>query len=240
MTVPFMGHIDQNGLLITKGSRETPNFLYCTNGARNDSKIFHTEENGKYYQYHKLAVNQNDVNLRCMYHKNQRAHCCAHLKIRPKKPDLIYGQNVNGTSRYFLAENINTTDLSGDDWETVPNSGLNEHSEYCQLQLAKADQPKLDDYLRDQMTGKEIQSFNKNFSRFGPYEPLARHLRFRQTRAAIRHHEIKLKHTIKELNIDTLGPRFLPSLTVIQNEKKAASLKILIHFMIYRMICNKI
>ena len=39
MTVPFMGHIDQNGLLITKGSRETPNFLYCTNGARNDSKI---------------------------------------------------------------------------------------------------------------------------------------------------------------------------------------------------------
>ena len=72
------------------------------------------------------------------------------------------------------------------------------------------------------MTGKEIQSFNKNFSRFGPYEPLARHLRFRQTRAAIRHHEIKLKHTIKELNIDTLGPRFLPRLTVIQNEKKAA------------------
>ena len=69
---------------------------------------------------------------------------------------------------------------------------------------------------------------------------LARHLRFRQTRAAIKHHEIKLKHTIKELNIDTLGPRFLPRLTVIQNEKKAASLKILIHFMIYRMICNKI
>ena len=88
-------------------------------------------------------------------------------------------------------------------------------------QVPKSDQPKLDDFVRDQMSGREMQEYNKKFCRFGPYEPLARDLRYNHTRAAIKHHELKLYHTIMEMNIDTLGPRFLPRITNIHNEKKS-------------------
>ena len=71
------------------------------------------------------------------------------------------------------------------------------------------------------MTGKEIQNHNRKFCRFGPYQPLARHLRFKHTRAAVKHKQLKFDHTVKELNIHTLGARFLPKMVNIANEKKA-------------------
>ena len=55
------------------------------------------------------------------------------------------------------------------------------------------------------------------------FEPLARDLRYNHTRAAIKHHELKLYHTIKEMNLDTSGPRFLPRITNIH--KKSSTIK---------------
>ena len=37
-------------------------------------------------------------------------------------------------------------------------------------QVPKGDQPKLDDFVRDQMTGPEMKEHDKNFCRFGPFE----------------------------------------------------------------------
>jgi hypothetical protein len=44
-------------------------FLYSTgHGERDDSVIFHTEEDGKHNRYHKNAVNKDDLQLYCMLH----------------------------------------------------------------------------------------------------------------------------------------------------------------------------
>ena len=97
----------------------------------------------------------------------------------------------------ILSDAVKLNDQTGEDWETVANSGFHEHSEYCKNQVPKSDQPKLDDFVRDQMSGREMQEYNKKFCRFGPFEPLARDLRYNHTKAAIKHHELKLYHTIK-------------------------------------------
>ena len=44
--VPFLQHIDENGSSKIEGTRLNPNFLYTGHGERNDSVIFHTEEDG--------------------------------------------------------------------------------------------------------------------------------------------------------------------------------------------------
>ena len=220
LNVPFLGHIDSEGLLITKGTRETPNFQYATNGARDDSVIFHTEEDGNFYQYHKWNVQKNHIRVRCMYNKNIRANCRAVLKLAAKKDGLINKRKINGAVRFYLASS-KLDENTSEEWEAVENSGIHEHSEYCKKQIPVAEQPKLDDYVRDQMSGKEIQNFNKKFCRFGPYQPLARHLRFKHTRAAMKHKELQFNHTVKELNIPSLGSRFLPKMVNISNEKKS-------------------
>ena len=195
--VPYLKHINEGGTAINQGTRKNPNFLYTSHGGRNKSVIYHTEEEGKLYQYHKSSVNRDDVSLYCMYRKNRRANCRAEFKAKPKNDEFIYKRKINGKVRYFLSDEIKFDDQSGADWETVGESGIHEHSEYCKNQVAKADQPNLDDYVRDQMSGREMQEFNKKYCRFGPFEPLARDLRYKHTRAAIKHHTLKLDHVVK-------------------------------------------
>jgi hypothetical protein len=69
-----------------------------------------------------------------------------------------------------LLDEIKLDDQSGADWETIVDSGCHEHSEYCKNQVSKGDQPKLDDFVRDQMTGPEMKEYDKNFCRFCPFE----------------------------------------------------------------------
>ena len=99
--IPFIQHINESGTSKIEGTRENPNFLYTSNGGRAKSVIFHTEEDGKLYQYHKNSVNMNDVNLYCMYRKNKRANCRAEFKIKPENDDLTYKRKINGKTRYF-------------------------------------------------------------------------------------------------------------------------------------------
>ena len=96
-----------------------------------------------------------------------------------------------------MSDEIKFDDQSGADWETVGESGIHEHSEYCKNQVAKADQPNLDDYVRDQMSGREMQEFNKKYCRFGPFEPLARDLRYKHTRASINTIPVNLTMLLK-------------------------------------------
>ena len=95
-----------------------------------------------------------------MCRKNPRANCRAEFKAKLKNDEFIYKRKINGKVRYFLSDEIKFDDQSGADWETVGESGIHEHSEYCKNQVAKADQPNLDDYVRDQMSGREMQEFD--------------------------------------------------------------------------------
>ena len=147
--VPFLQHINENGSSKIEGTRLNPKFLYTGHGERNDSVIFHTEEEGKQYQYHRNVVSKDDLQLTCMYRKNRRANCRAGMRLKPKKHDLTYKRKINGKLRYFLSDEVKLTDQTGEDWETVANSGFHEHSEYCKNQVPKSDQPKLDESLRE-------------------------------------------------------------------------------------------
>ena len=78
--VPFLQHINENGTPKIEGTRLNPKFLYTGHGERNDSVIFHTEEDGKHYQYHRNVVSKDDLQLTCMYRKNRRANCRAGMR----------------------------------------------------------------------------------------------------------------------------------------------------------------
>ena len=67
---------------------------------------------------------------------------------------------INGKVRYFLSDEVKLDDQSGADWETIVDYGCHEHSEYCKNQGPKGDLPKLDDFVRDQITGPEMKEHN--------------------------------------------------------------------------------
>ena len=83
--IPFIQHINESGTSKIEGTRENPNFLYTSNGGRAKSVIFHTEEDGKLYQYHKNSVNMNDVNLYCRYRKNKKSQLSRGIQNKTKK-----------------------------------------------------------------------------------------------------------------------------------------------------------
>ena len=62
--VPYLKHINEGGTAINQGTRKNPNFLYTSHGGRNKSVIYHTEEEGKLYQYHKSSVNRDEKNFK--------------------------------------------------------------------------------------------------------------------------------------------------------------------------------
>ena len=91
--VPFLKQINENGNSKIEGTRVNQKFLYTGHGERNYSVIFHTEEEGKLYQYHKNTVNKNDVHLYCMYRSNRRGNCRAEFKLQPKN-------HINGSKPF--------------------------------------------------------------------------------------------------------------------------------------------
>ena len=104
--------INESGNSKNEGSRLNPKFLNTGHGGRNNSVIFHTEEDGKHYQYHRNVVSKDDLQLTCMYRKNRRANCRAGMRLKPKKHDLTYKRKINGEVRYFSSQFIYHLKLS--------------------------------------------------------------------------------------------------------------------------------
>ena len=51
--VPYLSRINS-----CEGTRKKPELLYVTRGGKNNSLIFHTKENGKFFQYRAKCVNK--------------------------------------------------------------------------------------------------------------------------------------------------------------------------------------
>ena len=60
-------------------------------------------------------------------------------ETQTKKRDLTYKRKINGKVRYYLSDEVKLNDQTG---------------QYCKKQVPKSDQPKLDDFVRDQMSGE--------------------------------------------------------------------------------------
>ena len=52
---------------LPSGSLKTPVLTYITRGQRQNSRIFHTKENGKYFEYSVKHVFKNKFSVLCIY-----------------------------------------------------------------------------------------------------------------------------------------------------------------------------
>ena len=68
--ISYLRHLKWDETVVTSGDRETPTLLYVTRGPKNDSLIWHFEENGKFFQYRQYTCNKKTVDLMCVYSRN--------------------------------------------------------------------------------------------------------------------------------------------------------------------------
>jgi hypothetical protein len=109
-------------------NKKKPILLHVTLGQRDDSLIFHTKEDKKYFQYHKTSINKSSIQLKCMY--ATRKNCSAQLSIIANKPNLIQTGEGNQRYRFFMNKNIILDTNSGEDWTVKLDSGKNESRNY--------------------------------------------------------------------------------------------------------------
>ena len=186
-TVIYCDRLDLN-----IGTRINPALYHITRGQRDDSFVYHTKEDRKYYQYHKLNINKKSINLQCMYARRKK--CTAQLTITANKDGLIKkGEGVQ-RNRFFMAKEIVLDEKSAQDWSVKLDSGKNEHSEFCTNQVPLAKRPRMEENAEENATPSEIRSHNQQWCRFGQGQPLARAFRHTQTRTAIIQKTCQIKH----------------------------------------------
>ena len=61
--VPYLARVNS-----CEGTRQKPELLYVTRGGKKNSLIFHTKENGKFFQYRQKSVNKKSIVLMCIYY----------------------------------------------------------------------------------------------------------------------------------------------------------------------------
>ena len=81
---PFFEYAD-----IPTGDRNTPVLTHITKGGKDNSRIFHTKENGLYHEYRVKNVQKKTIMVMCIYSRRGKVMCKATLILRPKKADLI-------------------------------------------------------------------------------------------------------------------------------------------------------
>jgi hypothetical protein len=92
-----------------EGTRQKPELLYVTQGGKENSLIFHTKENGKFFQYRQKFVNQKSIVLMCIYvhiyiyKQNARSdNCYAFILIEPNREGLIILKIVKLNNRFYI------------------------------------------------------------------------------------------------------------------------------------------
>ena len=188
-TVPYLDRIKCD-----IGTRKNPILFHVTRGQRDDSFIFHTKEDRKYFQYNKTSINKSSIQLKCMY--ATRKNCSAQLSIIANKPNRIQKGEGNQRYRFFTNKNIILDTNSGEDWTVKLDSGKNDHSEFCLNQVPLPKRPRMEDIAEEIATAVEIKAYNQQWSRFGPGQSLCRAFRHTHTRAAIINKIYKLSVSI--------------------------------------------
>ena len=104
--LPYLRHLKWDETVVMSGNRKTPTLLYVTRGPKNDSLIWHCEENGKFFQYRQYSCSKKSVELMCIYSKNKRSKCPARLTVEPLKEGLIYARKINNKNRLNITQNF--------------------------------------------------------------------------------------------------------------------------------------
>jgi hypothetical protein len=77
------------------GSRKNPALIHVTRGQKDNSFVYHTKEDRKYFQYHTSQINKKSIDLKCIYANTKQ--CIASFKILPNNTNLI--KNAEGAQK---------------------------------------------------------------------------------------------------------------------------------------------
>ena len=121
---------------IASGDRAAPVITDLTKGGKADSRIWHTKENDKFFEYRQKHVTKKAANLVCIAFTLPSIKCPAKLQVQPLAPNLILTKK--GKRQNILSINYEAP-LNHADWYVVPNSGTDDHSEYCINQVKRRD-----------------------------------------------------------------------------------------------------
>ena len=96
--VPYLARVNS-----CEGTRQKPELLYVTRGGKENSLIFHTKENGKFFQYRQKSVNKKSIVLMCIYKENSRSdNCNAFITVKPNREGLIISKMGKRKNRFYI------------------------------------------------------------------------------------------------------------------------------------------
>ena len=130
--VPYLSRFNS-----CEGTRKKPEISYVTRGGKQNSLIFHTKENGQFFQYRAKLVNKESILLMCIYKRNIRSsNCHAFITVTPNRENLIVSKkpDENSRARFFINFDEKIDESSFADW-TVKSSNGEKHSQFCLEQI---------------------------------------------------------------------------------------------------------
>jgi hypothetical protein len=84
------------------GTRQKPELLFVTRGEKENSLLFHTKENRKFFQYRQKSVNLKSIVLMCIYKQNSRfANCNAFITVKLNREGLIISKMGERENRFY-------------------------------------------------------------------------------------------------------------------------------------------
>ena len=203
--VPYLSQINS-----CEGTRKKPELLYVTRGGKNNSLIFHTKENGKFFQYRAKCVNNKSILLMCIYKRNVRGNNCqAFLTVTPNRDGLIISKRTaeNRQARFYINYEEKIEENSFIDW-TVKSSNNEKHSQFC-LEQIPFHLREFSQYIAENGTPQEIQNDRRKYARFGPGQPVMRAFRTEHTKKSIISGHLAIDQTKLDFNFDLKGNLFV-------------------------------
>ena len=123
--VPYLARVNS-----CEGTRQKPELLYVTRGGKKNSLIFHTKENGKFFQYRQKSVNKKSIVLMCIYKENSRSdNCNAFITVKPNREGLIISKMGKRKNRFYINYEEKTSENSFSD-RTIISSNDKLHSKF--------------------------------------------------------------------------------------------------------------
>ena len=204
---------------VPSGDRATPVITDLTNGGQSNSRIWHTKENDQFFEYRQINVTKKAVNLVCIYFALSAVKCPAKLQIQPLAPNLI--SSKKGKRQNVFSINYDTP-LNHADWAVVPNSGNEQHSEYCCNQIRRRDRI-YDKNVINHGKAAEVRAEKRKYCRNGQTGALVRS--YRTTHTGMSEHSQRLETTTVENMWNMVrnhGSQFLPMVLNLPAEKRSA------------------
>ena len=96
------------------GTRKNPALKHETRVQRDNSFVYHTKEDRKYFRYHKSQINKKLIDLKCIYANTKQ--CMASLKILPKNKNLIKNEEGAQKCRFVMNKEIALDEKFAENW----------------------------------------------------------------------------------------------------------------------------